>query len=42
MKPFLAIDLTNDKNNEEFNGNEFLVQKTSPVLTGALEKTTDR
>lgn len=41
MKPFLGIDLTNDKNNEECNGAEFLVMKTSQELSDALERSED-
>ena len=29
MKPFLGIDLTIDKKNEQLNGNNFLVQEPS-------------
>ena len=32
MKPLLAIDITTDKKNEKFNGDEFIVQRTSPEL----------
>lgn len=42
MKPFLAIDLTNDKNNEQTNGREFLVQTPSAALENALEKSTEK
>lgn len=38
MKPFLGIDRTTDKNNETLNGEKFLVQKPSPALTEALER----
>lgn len=41
MKPFLGIDLTLDKNNEEFNGKEFLVASASPVLSQALENSVE-
>jgi len=37
LKPFLCIDLTTDKKNEQVNGSEFLVQKASMVLSNALE-----
>ena len=37
MKPFLAIDLTNNKKNEENNGKEFLVQETSAALSQSFE-----
>ena len=42
MKPFLGIDLTNDKKNEQNNGSEFLVQTPSPALTNALEQSTEK
>jgi len=42
MKPFLGIDLTNDKKNEQTNGNEFLVQTSSPALAAALEQSTEK
>lgn len=38
MKPFLGVDLTNNKKNEEDNGREFLVQAPSPALVNALEQ----
>lgn len=38
MKPFLGIDITQDKNNEQFNGEEFLVAKTSQAQSQALEQ----
>ena len=37
MKPIFAIDLTENKKNEQPNGNEFLVQTPSPALVQALE-----
>lgn len=37
MKPFLAIDLTNNKNNESTNGSEFLVAQPSSVTAQVLE-----
>lgn len=37
MKPFLGIDVTNDKKNEKANGSEFLVQTPSAALTNSLE-----
>ncbi|MBR6647192.1 MAG: hypothetical protein IKL09_06730 [Clostridia bacterium] len=37
MKPFLGIDLTENKKNKQINGQEFLVQKTSAALTSTLE-----
>lgn len=36
MKPFLGIDLTNDRKNEEMNGTEFLVMKPSDGLLHSL------
>ena len=42
MKPFLGIDLTNDKKNEQNNGSEFLVQTPSPALANALEQSTEK
>lgn len=45
MKPFLGIDLTHNKKNEQFNGNEFLIQEPSAALLNSLltasEKATD-
>ncbi len=41
MKPFLGIDLTNDKNNEEFNGKEFIIQETSAAMSEALKNSTE-
>ena len=41
MKPFIGIDLTEDKKNEQSNGDEFLVQKPSGSLTEAFEKTAE-
>ncbi len=38
MKPFLGIDLTTNKNNEQFNGDEFIVAKPSPEMTKWLER----
>lgn len=42
MKPFLGIDLTTDKNNEQFNGTEFLVQAPSVALVNALESSCEK
>lgn len=42
MKPFLAIDLTNNKKNEQINGSEFLVQETSAALAQRLETSVDQ
>lgn len=33
MKPFLGIDLTENKDNDVLNGNEFIVQKVSESNT---------
>ncbi len=41
MKPFLGIDITNDKKNEQHNGIEFLVQKPSEALSKSLKVSTD-
>ena len=42
MKPFLGIDLTTDKKNEQINGAEFLVQTTSVALTNTLEASSEK
>lgn len=42
MKPFLGINLTLNKKNEQFNGDEFLVQKPSVALSESLEVSTDK
>ena len=42
MKPFLGIDLTMDKKNEEFNGTEFLVQAPSAALANTLEVSSEK
>lgn len=42
MKPFLGIDLTTDKKNEQFNGNEFLVQTPSAALSQSLEVSSEK
>ena len=36
MKPFLGIDLTQNKKNSEINGEEFLAAKPSPALAQTL------
>lgn len=41
MKPFIGIDITENKNNEEINGEEFVVQETSRELYEAYDKATD-
>lgn len=42
MKPFLGIDLTKDKKNEQRNGAAFLIAEPSPALTRALETSMER
>lgn len=42
MKPFLGIDLTLNKKNEQFNGDEFLILKPSVTLSESLESSTDK
>ena len=42
MKPFLGIDVTTDKNNELFNGEEFLIQTPSAALASALDSSSER
>ena len=37
MKPFLGINLTTHKKNEEVNGDVFLVAKPDPALTRSFE-----
>ncbi len=41
MKPFIGIDITEDKKNTEFNGKEFVVQETSKALYEAYDKATN-
>lgn len=41
MKPFLGIDCTQDKNSEQINGTEFLVERPSPALEQAFETVSD-
>lgn len=41
MKPFLGIDLTQDKSNEQYNGQEFIVARATKALADALEKTSE-
>lgn len=41
MKPFLGIDLTQDKENEQVNGTEFLAVKPSAALAQTLEASTE-
>lgn len=38
MKPFLGVDITEDKNNERFNGEEFNIQKPSEAYRESFEK----
>lgn len=38
MKPFLGIDLTQDKKNEQYNGQEFIVARSPEGLLQAIEK----
>lgn len=42
MKPFLGIDLTENKKNEQFNGEEFLVARPSAVMAKDFEKTSEK
>ncbi|MBQ8909737.1 MAG: hypothetical protein IJY91_01700 [Oscillospiraceae bacterium] len=42
MKPFLGIDLTANKKNEQFHGEEFLVLKPSAALSSSLESSTEK
>ena len=42
MKPFLGVDQTTDKKNEQFNGSEFLVQTLSAPLTEALAASSEK
>lgn len=39
MKPFLAIDITENKDNQQYNGEEFIVSKTSQAQVEALDRT---
>ncbi len=41
MKPFLGIDITEDKHNETMNGDELLVAKPSEGLTQTLENASE-
>lgn len=38
MKPFLGVDITEDKDNESFNGEEFNIQKPSDAYRESFEK----
>lgn len=42
MKPFLGIDLTNDRKNEEHNGGEFIVARPSLAMAQAVVASVDR
>lgn len=42
MKPFLGIDLTTDKKNEQFNGAEFLVMKPSSAMAQSFEQSSKK
>ncbi|MDO5151100.1 MAG: hypothetical protein Q4D76_17165 [Oscillospiraceae bacterium] len=42
MKPFLGIDLTMNKENEQINGQEFLIQIPSSDLSDLLENSKDK
>lgn len=42
MKPFLGIDLTNDRKNEEHNGGEFIVARPSLAMAQAAEASAGR
>ncbi len=42
MKPFLAIDLTEDKKNDKLNGEEFLALRTSAAMAQVLESSTEQ
>ena len=42
MKPFLGIDLTENKKNEQFNGSCFLVSQPSSAMAQAIKNSTER
>ena len=42
MKPFLGIDLTTNKKNEQMNGLEFLVRTPSAALSSTLEHSSEK
>lgn len=42
MKPFLGVDLTSDRGNEQPNGDEFIVARPSPAMTQAVEASAGR
>ena len=37
MRPFLGVDISTDKKNTQVNGNEFLVQTPSTLLSNQLD-----
>lgn len=41
MKPFLGVDITNDKKNEKFNGDRFIVANTSVAQIKSLEESSE-
>lgn len=41
MKPFLGLNITEDKTNTTYNGNEFLIQRPSTLSANAFEKATE-
>ena len=41
MKPFLGIDLTTNKKNEQINGEEFVIAKPALSLTQSLESSSE-
>lgn len=42
MKPFIGIDITENKKNDELNGKEFIVASASAAQSDALENASDR
>ena len=42
MKPFLCVDLTKDKKNEQINGSEFLIEKPSAAIEQALQSYSEK
>lgn len=42
MKPFIGIDITENKKNEELNGKEFIVASASAAQSDALENASDK
>ncbi len=41
MKPFVGVDITENKKNTEFNGKEFVVQTTTPTMLEAYNNATE-